>query len=147
MWTELEDDAGETLIDQIGALDHGDPATVLALAAAMETAGVPYERLGPAEAEERWPFLRFEGTVVHQPLGGRCRADAAVAALARRAADHGADVRFGVGPATVVEVGGEAWVRVIVAGEEVGPGPSVVTAGAWLARTVGSALVHSRRCA
>ena len=139
LWTELEDDAGEILIDQIGALDHGDPATVEALAAAMETAGVPYERLGPAEAEERWPFLRFEGAVVHQPLAGRCRADAAVAALARRAADHGADVRFGVGPATV-KVAGEEWVRVIVAGEEVRARTAVVTAGAWVARTVGSAL-------
>ena len=81
LWTELEEDAGESLLDLIGAVDHGDPPTVLALAAAMRAAGVPCEELAPEEAAERWPNLRFEGAVVHQPLGGRCRADATVAAL------------------------------------------------------------------
>ena len=62
LWDELQDDAGETLLDQIGALDHGDPPTVEALAAAMAAAGVPNEAMPPAAAGERWPHLRFEGT-------------------------------------------------------------------------------------
>ncbi len=136
LWTELEEDAGETLLDLIGAVDHGDPPTVLALAAAMRAAGVPCEELAPEEAAERWPNLRFEGAVVHQPLGGRCRADATVAALTRRAADHGAEVRFGVGPAAV-EVVGDG-VAVTVGGERVEARTAVVTAGAWLARTAGA---------
>ena len=136
LWTELEEDAGEPLLDLIGAVDHGDPPTVLALAAAMRAAGVPCEELAPEEADERWPNLRFEGAVVHQPLGGRCRADATVAALTRRAADHGAEVRFGVGPAAV-EVVGDG-VAVTVGGERVEARTAVVTAGAWLARTAGA---------
>jgi len=135
LWTELEDDAGETLIDVIGALDHGDPALVGPLADAMTAAGVPFEALDPEAAQERWPHLRFEGTVLHQPEAGRCRADAAVAALARRAAHYGAEVRYGVGPARVA-VAGDG-VRVIVGDEAVEARTVVVTAGAWLARTVG----------
>jgi sarcosine oxidase len=135
LWTELEDDAGETLLDLVGAVDHGDPATVRALAEAMRAAGVPCEELSPAAAEERWPNLRFEGTVVHQPLGGRSRADATVAALTRRAADHGAVVRFGTGPAAV-EVVGDG-VAVTAGGERVEAATAVVTAGAWMARTAG----------
>jgi len=35
-WAELEDDCGEQLLTWTGVVDHGDPATVGALAAAME---------------------------------------------------------------------------------------------------------------
>ena len=137
LWDELQDDAGETLLDRTGALDHGDPATVDALAAAMAAAGVPFERLPPAEADERWPHLRFQGVVVHQPTAGRCRADATVAALLRRASDHGADVRCGVGPATV-SISGDG-VRVQAGGEELRASTAVVTAGGWVGRTIGPA--------
>jgi sarcosine oxidase len=135
LWDELQDDAGETLLEEIGALDHGDPAAVEALATAMAAAGVPFERLSPEAAAQRWPHLRFEGTVVHQPTGGRCLADATVAALLRRAADHGADVRCGVGPATV-SLDGDG-VRVVAGGEELVAGTAVITAGGWVAGVVG----------
>ena len=79
----------EILLEEIGALDHGNPAAVDALTDAMAVAGVPFERLPPDAAAERWPHLRFEGTVVHQPTAGRCLADATVAALLRRAEEHG----------------------------------------------------------
>ena len=97
---------------------------------------MPCEELAPEAAAERWPNLRFEGTVVHQPLGGRCRADATVAALTRRAADHGADVRFGVGP-VAVELAGDGAV-VTLGDERIEARTVVVTAGAWLARTAGT---------
>jgi sarcosine oxidase len=101
----------------------------------MSVAGVPHEELAPGEAAERWPQLRFERAVIHQPLGGRCRADATVAALTRRASDHGATVRFGTGPATV-QVTGDG-VAVTVAGERVAADTAVVAAGGWMAHTVG----------
>ena len=137
LWDELQDDAGETLLDQIGALDHGDPPTVEALAAAMAAAGVPNEAMPPAAAGERWPHLRFEGTVVHQPTAGRCLADVTVAALLRKAGDHGADVRCGVGPATVSPAGDG--VRVRAGDEELEAAVAVVTAGGWVAGTIGPA--------
>jgi sarcosine oxidase len=136
LWDDLQDDAGEVLLDEIGALDHGRRATVDALASAMASAGVPFERLRPEAAEERWPHLRFEGTVVHQPTAGRCLADATVAALLRKAADHGADVRCGVGPATVSHDGGG--VRVEAGGEELVAATAVVTAGGWVSSVVGA---------
>ena len=59
--------------------------------------------------------------------------DATVAALTRRAADHGAEVRFGVGPAAV-EVVADG-VAVTLHDERVVARTTVVTAGAWLPRT------------
>jgi sarcosine oxidase len=135
LWDELQDDAGETLLDEIGALDHGDPATVDLLAAAMAAGGVTFERLRPEAAAERWPHLRFEGVVVHQPTAGRCLADATVAALLRRAEAHGADVRCGMGPATV-DLDGDG-VRVEAGGEELEAATAVVTAGGWVGSVVG----------
>src|SRR4051794_24829703 len=95
LWRELEDDAGEPLLDTTGAIDHGHAAAVDAVERALAGCGAAYDRLRREEAAERWPALRFDGDVIHHPEGGRCRADATVAALHRRAADHGADVRFG----------------------------------------------------
>jgi sarcosine oxidase len=137
LWDELQDDAGETLLEEIGGLDHGDRATVDALAAAMAAAGVPFEELRPEDAAERWPHLRFEGSVVHQPTAGRCLADATVAALLRRAEDHGADVRCGVGPATVSLGGAGDGVRVVAGGDELVADTAVVTAGGWVGSIVG----------
>ena len=39
LWRELEDDAGRPLLDMTGAVDHGDPASIAAVAAALETCG------------------------------------------------------------------------------------------------------------
>ena len=51
--------------------------------------------------------MRFAGPVIAQPDAGRCLADAAVAALQRRAAHHGAELRFEVGPASVEAAAGD----------------------------------------
>jgi sarcosine oxidase len=101
----------------------------------MAAGGVTFERLRPEAAAERWPHLRFEGVVVHQPTAGRCLADATVAALLRRAEAHGADVRCGMGPATV-DLDGDG-VRVEAGGEELEAATAVVTAGGWVGSVVG----------
>ncbi len=139
LWRELEDDAGRTLLETTGALDHGDPALIRQTADAMAASGAAHEHLAPAVAEERWPGMRFDRSVLFHPDGGRCLADATVAALQERAAHHGADVRFEVGPVQIerradgIEArspGGDIWYAPV----------AVVTAGAWLSKVVGSSV-------
>jgi sarcosine oxidase len=136
---ELEDDAGESLLDITGGIDHGTPSRIDEQCDTFTRFGLPFERLTPDAAAERWPSMRFDRAVVAQPGAGRARADATVAACQRRASDHGADVRFNQGPSTVrviddgrVEVVGNGWsVRARVA---------VVTSGAWLPDVVGTSV-------
>src|SRR3954462_917582 len=58
LWRELEDDAGETLLDITGAVDHGNPASVDKVADALAACDAPFERLDPHAAAERWPAMR-----------------------------------------------------------------------------------------
>src|SRR3954470_13713579 len=45
LWRELESDAGETLLDITGAVDHGEPASVDRVAAALAECGAAHEIL------------------------------------------------------------------------------------------------------
>ena len=138
LWRELEDDAGQVLLETTGAVDHGDSTSIDATAAALAACGARHELLDAAAAEERWPHMRFEGRVLFHPDGGRCRAAATVRALQDRAAAHGADVRFGVGPA-VVEPTASGDGVVVRAGDDEWRAPvAVVTAGAWAAAVAGT---------
>jgi sarcosine oxidase len=129
-WRALEADADETLLDITGGLDHGVEWRIDEQCATYERFGLPYERLSPHEAEQRWPAMRFDRAVVYQPGAGRCRADASVAALQRRTAALGGDVRFGVGSSTLA-IDGE---RAVVSGDgwTIETNCAVVTAGAWV---------------
>ena len=136
LWRELEDDAGRTLVETTGAVDHGDPVSIAATAAALAACGARHETLAPEAAAERWPHMRFDRAALFHPDGGRCLAGAAVATLQARAAAHGADVRFGTGPA-VVRVAGDG--VVVRAGDDEWTAPvAVVTAGGWVNKTVGA---------
>lgn len=144
LWRELEDEAGRPLLDVTGSTDHGDPVAVAAVADALAACGAPFERLTPGEAAERWTGMRFDGEVVHQPEGGRCRAADTVAALRALAAGLGADVRSSVGAATV-EPGVDG--VVVRAGDDGDhPGESwrapvaVVAVGSWAEPVLGPAL-------
>jgi sarcosine oxidase len=135
LWRELEDDAGRTLLETTGAVDHGDPVSIAATAAALAACGARHELLTVAEAADRWPHMRFEGDVVFHPDGGRCLAAAAVRALQDRAAAHGADLHFGTGPARLTPAGEGV---VVTAGEAAWRATAaVVTAGPWLSATLG----------
>jgi sarcosine oxidase len=134
LWRELEDDAGEPLLDTTGAVDHGRPASIDAVAQAMAACAAPFETLTADAAHERWPAMRFDGSVLLHPDGGRCRADATVAALQRRAAELGAAVHFNapailrVQPDSVeVNAAGDTWTARV----------AVVTAGAWIKKVLG----------
>ena len=95
LWRELEDDSGTALLDVTGGIDHGATASVESVASGLGEAGAAFEWLPAAAAAERWPAMRFDGErVLFQPDAGRCRADAAVHALAGAAGAHGAEVYF-----------------------------------------------------
>ncbi|HEV3225602.1 MAG TPA: FAD-dependent oxidoreductase [Acidimicrobiales bacterium] len=134
LWRELEDDAGEPLLDITGSIDHGDSSSVDAVAAALDECDVEYERLAVDAARDRWPAMRFEGDVLFHPGGGRCHADATVRALQRRAGDHGAAIQFDARAA--LRIGSDA-VEVDAAGDTWSAPVAVVTAGAWVQHVLG----------
>lgn len=95
-WRQLEAQTGRTLLETTGAVDHGDPAMLARIEAAMTRGGVASDRLTQDEAAERWPGLRFEGEVLHHPSGGRVLSAAAIEALLDVAEAAGATLRFAV---------------------------------------------------
>ena len=81
--------------------------------------------------------MRFDELVLFHPEAGRCLAAATVASLQDRAAAHGADVRFGVGPASfAVDASGDG-VRVRASTTSGRHGWWWSTAGAWVREVVG----------
>ncbi len=136
LWQELEDDAGTRLLETTGGVDHGDEASVREVASSLGAVGARHEVLRPEAAAERWPGIRFEGLVVHSPDGGRCLADATVAALQDRAAAHGADVRFVAGPARVMPATDR--VAVHTETESWDAAVAVLTCGPWTGATAAS---------
>jgi sarcosine oxidase len=143
LWRELESDAGRTLLETTGAVDHGDPRSMGAVAAALDACNARYDVVPAAEARERWPALRFDGDVLFHPEGGRCRADDTVSALQERAAAHGADVRFGTGRARLRVA--PRGVEVDVGGDTIRASVAVVTAGAWVKEVIGDDLAPTVR--
>jgi sarcosine oxidase len=136
LWRALEADAGEPLLDLVGQLDHGAAQAIDEIEQALRRARRPVVRLRPAEAAERWPGMRFGEAVLWSPDGGRCRADAAVLALHRRAAAHGAQVRTGTA-AERLEVRAHDRVAVHTAAGVEEASSVVVAAGAWLPSLAG----------
>lgn len=135
-WRELEAETGRELLTLTGAVDHGHPAAVTALQAALDEAAVPCEVLAPSEASARWPGLRFDTTVLFHPDAGRLHADAAVRTLHGAAGRRGAEVRLAATVTSVTESGGGVRVR-LASGEDVAAGAAVVAAGPWASRLLG----------
>ena len=90
-----------------------------------------YEILAPAAAAERWPGMRFDGPVGHQPDGGRIEAGVAWRTLLGQAAKHGAVVHWNT-PVRALEVGADR-VQVVTDDEIYDAAVVVVAAGAWTA--------------
>ena len=140
LWSELEAETGTTLLHPgagVATAGPGGQGRLREVAAAMERAGVPFEWLTAAQAEARWPGLRFPGPVLHEPLtAGRVDADAAVTALQTAAARSGAVVRHHR-RVTAVEPGDDGVVVRCAAGAAVHAPVAVVTAGAWTSSLLG----------
>ncbi|MFF4803531.1 FAD-dependent oxidoreductase [Streptomyces sp. NPDC001351] len=129
-WRELERDSSTPLLRLTGGLDFGAGRDPKGLGQVLGKAGVPHEVLSAEEASERWPYVRFDGPVLHHPGAGVIDADETVAACLRRAIEHGADAWIGV-RVTGFEVGEKVLLRTDD-GRELTADTVVITAGAWL---------------
>ena len=96
LWHEVEHASGSSLLRMHGGLDFGPRRNVPQVAQHLAANGVPHELLDAAEAERRWPGMRFTGPVVYHAQAGTMDADRCVEALLALARRGGADVRHGV---------------------------------------------------
>lgn len=131
VWHELERDAGVGLIVQTGSVDHGDATGVGAVVAALDAEGVPIEWLTPQVAQDRWPGMRFDGSVVFQAGGGRIASGAARMAMIEQAQRHGAQLRWDE-PVRAIEPSDDR-ARVVLDHDVLDADVVVVAAGAWVA--------------
>lgn len=129
-WRALEDEAGVELLRTVGGLDVGDATDTAA--EALRSAGEAFERPTADDVAARWPGLRLppDAGLLWQADGAIVRSRDAVAALARLAIGHGAQVQEGT---TVREIrsAGDA-VELVTDHDEVVRSPTaIVAAGAW----------------
>lgn len=130
LWRELADEAGEEMITTTGAVDFGPSPEPEAMYQLLAGAGVPAELLPAAAAAERWPGFWFgRDPVLFHPDGGVIDPERAMAAMARLAAAHGAQVCYG-SPARLEAAG--AGVTVHAAGRSWHAPVAIAAAGAWL---------------
>ena len=132
LWRQLQDDAGEQVLAQTGAIDYGNRAVLDRIGAAMTRNGVTCTMLDAAEAGRRWPGIRFDGPVLFTPEGGRNDADAACRALRAEASRAGADLRFST-PVREIRTTGQGVVVSTDSGEVSAP-VVVVTVNAWASK-------------
>jgi sarcosine oxidase len=131
LWRELEAETGAALLTITGGVDHGEPAAVAEIAAALAAHDVRHDWLDPERAELLWPGMRFAGPVLHQPdRAGRINADQAVAAFTTAARWHGAEVHRPLA-VTRMDVRGDDLVRVRTPEGVLSARRAVVTSGAW----------------
>jgi sarcosine oxidase len=98
LYEELERETGEVLFFRTGDLFFGDAAgPIAAYEAVLEAEGVPFERFSAPELARRFPQFRLDPgeRALFQPAGGILAADRVVAAQARAARAHGAEIREG----------------------------------------------------
>ncbi|KHK96452.1 hypothetical protein LK09_15700 [Microbacterium mangrovi] len=130
LWRELEAESGEVLLEQTGLVERGPRADAAALAAEAPMFGFDVERIPAAEAERRWPGLRFAGSATFLPQGGRLFADRAVRALHDGAVAHGAAVHH-TSPVRSILPRGDDLVELRTDAHAIRARRVVVAAGAW----------------
>jgi sarcosine oxidase len=138
-WRELEADSGETLLEQTGAIDHGDPRTVSLIADALSAAGAPFESLAPEAAHERFGGINFATRAVFHPDGGRLFARRFLETGYRRLETSGATLRFET-TARIRSANDDGVVIDLTSAtgdvEQIAASTVVVTAGNWVAPLV-----------
>lgn len=140
LWEALEAAAGEELIVRTGAVDHGRPEVVDAIAAALADADVPYESLTPEQAAARWPGIAFEGHVLTHPSAGRIRSDRTIEVFLTLAEATGlADLRFDT-RVTGLEDHGDDVTVTLSDGSAVRTASVVAAVGSWAPTLVGELL-------
>jgi monomeric sarcosine oxidase len=136
LWRELEQQSGASLLHRLGGIDHGAQRDVEGVAEQLSAAGVAYELLAIAEAERRWPGMRFASRVVYQPQAGTIDAALALESLVAEAARQGAQVLYDTPVARLVP-GEESGAVELASGERVEAAAVVAAAGAWLEPLLG----------
>jgi sarcosine oxidase len=131
LWAELGDEVGEPLLHRTGGVDHGAGRQLGQIKEAFDRHGVPNELIAEAEAEARWPGMRFTGDVLFHPEAGVINADQTVRALTTVATARGAELREQVEVTDVRQSG--VFVEVVTSDEVLRARRVVVAAGAWVA--------------
>ncbi|MFC1402617.1 MULTISPECIES: FAD-dependent oxidoreductase [Streptacidiphilus] len=131
LWRRLEAESGIEVLSLTGAVDHGPPAAIEALHGELRAGGHAARVLGPEQAAERWPGLRFDTSVLFHAAAGRLHADRAVLAFQQAAAAKGAVVRHGVRVAKLLRHGADKVEVVTTGGEAVTADAAVVAVGGW----------------
>ncbi|MCS6587891.1 FAD-dependent oxidoreductase [Curtobacterium flaccumfaciens] len=140
LWGALEAAAGEELIVRTGAVDHGRPEVVDAIAAALADADIPHESLTPDQAAARWPGIAFEGHVLTHPSAGRIRSDRTIEVFLTLAEATGlAVLRFDT-QVTGLEDHGDDVTVTLSDGSAVRTASVVAAVGSWAPTLVGELL-------
>ena len=130
-WAELQDTAGQSLVNRCGAVDFGDHREPALLADVLARVGVRHELLTGAAAAERWPGIAFTGDVLWQPTAGVLDAAASVDAMVAAAVAAGAELHTGR-PVQVLERSPVGYRLESVGGEAVSARRVVLAVGGWL---------------
>ncbi|WIE76023.1 FAD-dependent oxidoreductase [Curtobacterium sp. MCSS17_007] len=142
LWEALEATSGTTLLDRTGAVDHGRPEVVDAIAAALSDAGIAHETLTPQDAAARWPGIAFEGHVLTHATAGRIRSAAAIELFLTLAERTGlAELRFDTRVVGIEDHGDD--LTVVLGDDTAVRARSVVAAvGSWAPTLVGGVLAE-----
>ena len=130
LWRELEESSGTRILRMHGGLDHGANHDVDAVAERLAAEAVAHELLRSEAAEERWPGMRFEGSVLFHPQAGTMDAALAVEAFVDEAVRHGVRVLQETRVVAVLPGDGRSEIE-LAGGERVAARAVVVAAGGW----------------
>lgn len=133
LWFDLQDKLGEQLVYQTGGIDFGPAgeASLEATIAAMQSSGLRYELLTPAEASRRLPQFRLAENfrALYQPDSGFVKASKAVLGHVKLAQANGAVVKDNTA-VTAIRAHADS-VEVSTADGSYSAGVLIATAGAW----------------
>jgi monomeric sarcosine oxidase len=130
LWQQLEDESGASLLRMLGGIDHGSWHDIRDVAHSLEGAGVEHELLSPADAERRWPGMRFAGSVLYHAQGGTVDAAAAVQTLVAEAVRLGATLRESTA-VTTLRPDAERVLLTLAGGSTLRARSAVIAAGGW----------------
>jgi sarcosine oxidase len=119
----------------VGIVNHGANPNYDLVHTTLAMAGIPSEFLQAAEAESRWPGIRFDGRVLFTPEAGRINADASLRVIQAAARAHGAEIRDNTTVTRLDVLSGDL-VRVTTDDEVFEAKRVIVTVGAWTAQLV-----------
>lgn len=128
MWRELEEEAGQSLLDLCGGIDIGPRAALEPLVRALGECGAQVDWVD--RVADRFPGVRTDGPALFSPHTGVIAAAASVRAMVRLAAER--DVRILEETPARIERADDSGVVLDVGGERLSACRCVLAAGAWM---------------